>query len=99
MRFDSRKLNPYTLSSQKIISTANGDQVPIIVEGSIYLSDTLNLDSVLMVPSLDYNLLSVAQITIALNCIVIFWHSYFVFKDFQMRRKLIMALGKANCTI
>ncbi|KAL6312763.1 hypothetical protein AAG906_020559 [Vitis piasezkii] len=37
---------------------ANGNTTPIIGEGSLTLTDTLNLDSVLVVPSLDYNLLS-----------------------------------------
>ena len=41
-------------------------------EGSLTLTNTLNLDSVLVVPYLDYNLLSVSQIIAALSCIVIF---------------------------
>ncbi|RVW17952.1 Retrovirus-related Pol polyprotein from transposon RE1 [Vitis vinifera] len=36
---------------------ANGNTTPVIGEGSLTLTDTLNLDSVLVVPSLDYNLL------------------------------------------
>ncbi|RVW28177.1 Retrovirus-related Pol polyprotein from transposon TNT 1-94 [Vitis vinifera] len=35
---------------------ANGNTTPVIGEGSLTLTDTLNLDSVLVVPSLDYNL-------------------------------------------
>ena len=71
MIFDFRQVSPLRPSSQKIVSTANGNTTPIIGEGSLTLTDTLNLDSVLVVPSLDYNLLSVSQ-TAALSCIVIF---------------------------
>ena len=63
MTFDSRQVSPLRPSSQKIVSTANGNTTPVIGEGSLTLTDTLNLDFVLVVPSLDYNLLSVSQIT------------------------------------
>lgn len=72
MTFDSRQVTKVKPSLQKFISTANGDEAPIIGEGSLILTDTLSLDSVLVVPSLGYNLLSVSQITSALSCIVIF---------------------------
>ena len=54
-------------------------------EGSLILTDTLNLDSVLVVPYLDYNLLSVSQIIAALSCIVIFWPEFCVIKNIQTR--------------
>ena len=68
MIFNSRQVSPFRHSSQKIVSTANGNTTPVIGEGPLTLTDTLNLDSVLVVPSLDYNLLSVSQITVALYC-------------------------------
>ena len=52
------------------------------------LTNTLNLDSVLVVPSLNYNLLSVSQITTALFCVVIFWLEFCVFKDIQTRQMI-----------
>ncbi|RVW92115.1 Retrovirus-related Pol polyprotein from transposon TNT 1-94 [Vitis vinifera] len=61
MTFDSRQVSPLRPSSQKIVSTANGNTTPVIGEGSLTLTDTLNLDSVLVVPSLDYNLLTSKQ--------------------------------------
>ncbi|RVW51536.1 Retrovirus-related Pol polyprotein from transposon TNT 1-94 [Vitis vinifera] len=67
---------------------ANGNTTPVIGEGSLTLTDTLNLDSVLVVPSLDYNLLSVSQITAALSCIVIFWPEFCVIKDIQTRQTI-----------
>ncbi|RVX05211.1 hypothetical protein CK203_020044 [Vitis vinifera] len=41
-----------------------------------------------VVPSLDYNLLSVSQITAALSCIVIFWPEFCVIKDIQTRQMI-----------
>ena len=46
------------------------------------------MDSVLVVPSLDYNFLSVSQITAALSCIVIFLPKFCVFKDIQTRQTI-----------
>nr|CAN81557.1 hypothetical protein VITISV_010784 [Vitis vinifera] len=88
MTFDSRQVSPLRPSSQKIVSTSNGNTTPVIGEGSLTLTDTLNLDSVLVVPSLDYNLLSVSQITATLSCIVIFWPEFCVIKDIQTRQTI-----------
>ena len=52
------------------------------------LTNTLNLNSVLVVPSLNYNLLSVSQITTALFCVVIFWLEFCVFKDIRTRQTI-----------
>ena len=88
MSFYSRQVSPLKPSSQKFVSTANGSSAPIIGEGYLPLTDTLNLDSVLVVPSLDYNLLSVSQITTTLLCIVIFWPDFCVFKDIRTRQTI-----------
>ena len=85
MTFDSRQVSPLKSSSQNPVNTTNGTSIPIIGEGSLSLINTLNLDSVLVVPSSNYNLLSVSQITIALFCVVIFWHEFCVFKDIRIR--------------
>ena len=65
MTFDYRQVSTLRPSSQKIVSIANGNTTPIIGEGSLTHTDTLNLYFVLVVPSLDYNLLSISQITVA----------------------------------
>ena len=88
MTFDSRQVSPLRPSSQKIISTTNGNTTSIIGEGSLTLTDTLNLDSILVIPSLNYNLLSVSQITAVLFYIVIFWPEFCVFKDIQTRQTI-----------
>ena len=85
MTFNYRQVSPLKPSSQKIVSIANGNTTPVIGEGSLTLTDTLNLDSVLIVPSLNYNLLLVSQITAALSCIVIFWPEFYMIKDIQTR--------------
>ena len=88
MTFDSRQVSPLKSSSQHSVSTANGTSISIIGEGSLSLTNTLNLDSNLVVPSLNYNLLSVSQITTALFCVVIFWPEFCVFKDIQTRQTI-----------
>ena len=73
---------------QKTICTANGSTTPVIGEGSVKISSSMNLDSVLVVPSLSSNLLSVSQVTNALNCYVIFWPNDCVFQDMTTHRIL-----------
>ena len=88
MTFDSRQVSPLKSSSKNSVSTANGTSIPIIGEGSLSLTNTLNLDFVLVVPSLNYNLLLVSQITTALFCVVIFWPKFCVFKDIRTRKTI-----------
>ena len=88
MTFDFRQVSTLRPSSQKIVSTANGNTTLVIGEGSLTLTDTLNLDYVLVVLSLVYNLLLVSQITTTLSCIIIFWPEFCVFKDIQTRQMI-----------
>ena len=96
MTFDSRQVSPLKPSSQKIVFITNGNTTPVIREGSLTLTDTLNLDSILVVPSLDCNLLSVSQITATLSCIVIFWSEFCVFKDIQTRQMIGCGIKRGN---
>ena len=79
-------------SPQSVVSTANGSTSPITGEGSIVLSNTLKLVTVLVVPSLECNLLSVSPITLYLNYIVTFWPSFCIFQDILNRKR-----GKLYC--
>ena len=88
MTFDVRQVTNLNPSSQNCVSTANGNTNPVVGEGSSHLTNTFHLDSVLVVPSLDYNLLSVSQITTTLSCVVIFWPDHCVFKDIQTRQTI-----------
>ena len=63
------------------VTNANGDSYPISGAGSVCLTSTMNLDSVLLVPSLSHSLLSVSQITHTLYCCVIFFPWYCIFQD------------------
>ncbi|XP_022872304.1 uncharacterized protein LOC111391338 [Olea europaea var. sylvestris] len=88
MTFDISGLQSLKPSTQPIVATTNGASAPVIGESSIILTPNLNLHYVLVVPSLKHNLLSVAQITTALNCIVIFGHHLCVFKDIQTQKTI-----------
>jgi hypothetical protein len=71
--------------SQIHIVSANGTTSRVIGEGSLSLTSSLNLDHVLVVPSLDYDLLSVPQIIDSLNCTVCFCLLYCLFQDLHTR--------------
>ena len=88
MTFDNHHIQSMKPSEQHIVSTANGTPSPVIGEGSITLTENLSLDSVLVVPTLNHNLLSVSQITLTLHCIVIFWPNLCVFKDIRTRKTI-----------
>jgi hypothetical protein len=63
----------------------------------VTFTSTLNLDSILVVPSLDYNMLSVSQITKTLSCVVIFGLNFVCLRTFEQSRRLGMVLGKGSC--
>ena len=88
MTFDNLCLQSLKPFEQHIISTANGTPSHVVGEGSVTLTEQLNLDSVLVVLTLNHNLLSVAQITRTLQCIVIFWPNLCVFKDIQTQKTI-----------
>ena len=88
MTRDFSQLKYVLPSSQSVISTANGSTSPITGEGSVILSNTLTLDTVLVIPSLEYNILSVSQITSTLACTVTFWPSFCVFQNILTRKIL-----------
>ena len=75
-------------SNHHEIFTANGTPSSVSGEGTVTLTKNLILESVLIVPSLNHNLLSVAQITCALMCVVIFWPNLCIFKDIQTRKTI-----------
>ena len=59
MTFDSELVHTVNPSTQSCVTTVDNSAALIIGEGPVALTDTLNLDTVLVVPSLDYNQLSV----------------------------------------
>lgn len=73
MTNDPAKLIRYHTPKQANVKTANGEMAHVVGEGTVKVTNSMDLDCVLVVPSLSSNLLSVSQITEALNCYVIFW--------------------------
>ena len=68
MTKDFVNLNSSKSSSQLVITTVNGSISMITDEGSIILIDSLTLDTILIIPSLKYNILLVSQITSTIAC-------------------------------
>ncbi|KAG6790446.1 hypothetical protein POTOM_006600 [Populus tomentosa] len=60
MTCNSRQVPSLKTSAHTEVNVANGNVVPVIGEGTVSLT---------MVPSLNYNLLSVSQITLTLHCL------------------------------
>ena len=75
-------------STKQKILTANRGIAPVTHEGSVSNSNSFDLDTVLVVPSLLCNLLFVGQITKILNCTVKFWPNYCLFQDITIHRIL-----------
>ena len=96
MTKDPGNLNSLKPSSQSIICTANGSTSPITGAGSVILNKSLTLDTVLVVPSLEYNLLLVSQITSTLSCTVTFWPFFCVFQDILTRKILGYGVRRNN---
>lgn len=64
---DIGQLQTFHSSTHSFISTPNGSTSPTDGEGIVILTQTLALNPVLVVPSLEYNLLSIGQITSSFN--------------------------------
>jgi hypothetical protein len=88
MTCNSRQVPSLKTSTQTEVNVANGNVILVIGAGTVSLTDTMKLDIVLVVPSLNYNLLFVAQITLALHCLVNFLPYFCVFKDIRMRKMI-----------
>ena len=68
-------------SGDKKVRIADGNFSPIVGKGLIRLSERIDLKSVLHVPNLTCNLLSVSKLSRDSNCCVIFHESYCLFQD------------------
>ena len=70
------------------IRIADGSFSSIAGKGLIKISETIDLKSVLHVPKLACNLLSVSKLTRESNCCVVFYDSHCEFQDRNSRRKI-----------
>ncbi|KAK0597477.1 hypothetical protein LWI29_025705 [Acer saccharum] len=93
---DSSILSSITPSTQTSVYTANGGSSPVIGKGSTDISESLTLNSVLIVPALEYNILSVSRITVALTCTVTFWPQFCIFQDIVTWQVLGCGVRKGN---
>ncbi|KAJ9697393.1 hypothetical protein PVL29_009284 [Vitis rotundifolia] len=65
----------------KRVRIADGNFSPIVGKGLIKISEGIDLKSVLHVPKLTCNLLSVSKLSRDSNCCVIFYESHCIFQD------------------
>lgn len=72
-------LKTLSSSSQNFISIVGSTPTLVTKEGFVVLSNILALNSMLVVPSLTYNLLSVSQIILDIALIVTFYQYFYVF--------------------
>lgn len=63
------------------ITNANGMVSPITGAGTVTLSPSLQLSHTLLVPSLSHKLLSVSQVTIEWNCVVLMYPNFCFLQD------------------
>ena len=70
------------------VTLANGSCVPVSGSGSVNIFANLSLPSVLHVPSLPFNLMSVSKLTKQLNCSVTFFSDSVVVQDLKTRRMI-----------
>lgn len=96
MTNDPKKLTTRILPKQSMVKTANGGVADVTYEGSTQVSKTMNLDTVLVVPSLSSNLLSISQIIDILNCYVTFWPTNCMFQDIATDRIIGYGIRKGN---
>lgn len=96
MKNDPKLVKNLRTSPQNVVSTVDGSRSQVKGEGSIALSDSLTLDSVLVVPSLSYSLLFVSQIILELTCTVTFYPSFCLFQDILTRQTLGYGVRKGK---
>lgn len=68
-------------SGKEKVKIADGSLSSVSSKGSILVTTSMSLSSLLNVPNLANNLLSIAWITADLNCQVIFYSSYYFVQD------------------
>ena len=79
-------LKPVT--GQKGVRLADGSSSPIVGQGNMSITPTLQLSHVLHAPSFPHNLLSVSRMTKELNCRVIFYPMGCTFQDLLTGRRI-----------
>jgi hypothetical protein len=81
MTFEATDFVQTSQPRQTCIANANGVLSPITGAGTVNLSQTLSLTHCLLVPSLSHKLMSVSQVTTALNCVVLIYSTFCMLQD------------------
>jgi GAG-pre-integrase domain len=81
----AREFSSYTrLAISLSVKTADGMDQPVVSKGMVKYTNTLTLSKVLHAPSFPINLLSINDIVLQLNCIVLFDISKVIFREKKM---------------
>ncbi|CAM8896855.1 unnamed protein product [Rhodiola kirilowii] len=68
------------------VSLADGTQSPVVGSGTVNPTSSLSLTSVLSLPKLSFNLMSVSRLTRSLNCCATFFPDHCVFQDLSTKK-------------
>ena len=99
MTFDPKDFTQISIPRRTNIANANGDIFPVIGAGTVPLSPLLQLPNTLLVPSLSHKLLSVSQITSALNCVVMLYPTFCLLQDILTKEIIGRGTRRGGSTI
>lgn len=93
---ESNSFVSYNTCFGKKVQVANGCSLPVKGKGNVLFSPKITLSSVLHVPNMTCNLLSVSKLTKANNCSVVFYPNHYVFRDLSLGRMIGSAKKKGG---
>ena len=89
MTQESKLFNSYMpCSGKQKVLMAKGSNIPVHGKGRIAINKDITLDSVLHVPKMSVNLLSISKLTKSQNCLVMFFSNQCVFQDLTMGKTI-----------
>nr|BAK64102.1 gag-pol polyprotein [Eustoma grandiflorum] len=94
MTFDPTDLLTQSPPLKSHVETASGDTIPVQASGPITITPDITLQNCLLVPSLSTKLLSISQLTKALDCVVLMYPSFCLLQD--IRTQAIIGRGTEN---
>lgn len=81
MTFDSNDFSHTTPPIRSHIANANGVTYPVTGARTVTLSHSLSLSHSLLIPSLSNKLMSVSQVTVDLNYVVLMYYTFCLLQD------------------
>lgn len=75
-------------SGKRMAQIANRSHILVNGKGVIWVNSNITLNSVLHVPNMSYNLLSISKLTKCQNCLVTFYLNYCVFQDLTIGKTI-----------